>query len=149
MSELPEPVTEKIRDLCAEGYCAYDNGNFKLALRQFYQAWLLLPKPQFRCEAAGWILAALGDTYFQLSRFPQAIEALNSARHCPGTQRHPFIHLRLGQSLLDSGQITRARQHLLTAFKLGGAAVFTRESTRYYTLIADLVPDIPGVGPGV
>jgi hypothetical protein len=59
MSELPEPVSEKIRDLCAGGDRAGANGSGKLFRRLFYQVWLLLPKPQLYCEATGWIAAAL------------------------------------------------------------------------------------------
>lgn len=139
MPQLPDTLTQQIRDLCADGYTAYDQSDFKQALRQFYQAWLLLPKPQSQWEAAGWILAALGDAYFRLKQYPQAVEALNSARFCPGTQNHPFILLRLGQALLDSGQITQARQHLHSAYCRGSANLFQQEPPRYLNVISDLI----------
>ena len=139
MSELAANTTEHIKSLCAEGYRHYDTQDYKGALRIFYQAWLELPKPQTDWVEAGWVLTAIGDTYFRLNQFTQACEALNSALHCPQTRGNPFIHLRLGQSLLEQGDIAAARRELHRAYNAGGKAVFEREAQKYLTAINDVV----------
>ena len=116
-SEIPSAISGQIRRLCRAGYQQYDAGEWRKALRCFYRAWLLLPKPQHRWEQAGWILTAIGDTYFQLADYRSACEALLSALHCPRIEANPFTHQRLAQSLRQLGQIAEADEHFRIAAK--------------------------------
>ncbi len=147
MSEQPEStepnislkIRQAVKHLCADGYHAYDQGDYSSALRLFYQAWLQLPKPQTQFVEAGWVLTAIGDAYFRSEQYPQSIEALRSAQHCPQIDKNPFVHFRLGQALLDSGQNNEARKHLLQSYKLSGRTLFEQEGARYLEQISDLV----------
>jgi tetratricopeptide (TPR) repeat protein len=147
MSEQPEntetiisqKARQAVKHLCADGYQAYDLGDYNSALRLFYQAWLQLPKPQTQFTEAGWVLTAIGDAYFQSQQYPQSIEALRSAQHCPDIDSNPFVHLRLGQALLDSGHNNEARKHLLHSYKLSGRTLFDQENVRYLEQISDLI----------
>ena len=133
----------QVRALCAQGYGCYDTGDFKQALRHFYQAWMLLPKPQTDFVESGWVLTAIGDSYFCSAQYEQAKEALASALHCEGMIDNPFIHLRLGQCLLELGQQGPACTHLGLAFERGGRKLFDKEAPKY--LLAALPPDnLPG-----
>ena len=136
---LTEDQLNNLKNTCSEGYTCYDAKNYKAALRLFYQAWLILPKPQSAYKAAGWVLTAIGDTYFRLGQHSQAIEALSSAIHCEGMAKNPFVFLRLGQSYLDSGEISLARRELFKAWNKGGAIVFESEPPQYYSAIEDLL----------
>jgi hypothetical protein len=51
--------TRRVRLLCRNGYAHYDAGEPARALRHFYRAWLLLPRPQHACVESGWILTAI------------------------------------------------------------------------------------------
>ena len=139
MSELDKATREQIKRLCAEGYTLYDAGDFKQALRRFYQAWMLLPKPQTDHEAGGWVLTAIGDAYFRSQQYEQGKEALGSALHCEGMIDNPFIHLRLGQCLLELGHKGKASTHLHLAYERGGRKMFQKEAPKY--LMAALQPD--------
>ncbi|BFM16133.1 hypothetical protein R50073_23160 [Maricurvus nonylphenolicus] len=139
MPSQPSPDTTKIKQLCAEGYQAYDLADYSGALRLFYQAWLLVPKPQTEWVEAGWVLTAIGDAYFKSKQFPQAIEALRSALHCPDIDDNPFVELRLGQALLDQGQAQQARKHLQSCFNKVGRSIFEQEAPRYLNEIAELI----------
>ncbi|WP_317928791.1 hypothetical protein [Halioxenophilus sp. WMMB6] len=134
-----EHLTNTIRALCAKGYQQYDSGQFEQALRQFYQAWLALPKPQNQYPQAGWVLAAIGDCYFRMAKLPQALEALESCLHCPDMNDNPFVRLRLGQTLLESEQLLEARKQLLKAYQIGGRELFAKEYPKYLACIEDLV----------
>jgi len=130
---------EQIKQLCGEAYKAYDQQDHKTALRVFYQAWLKLPKPQHDHLESSWVLAGIGDCYFKLRQFQQAIEALSSALHCPSGDQSAFIHLRLGQCLLDIGETGSARRSIFKAYQLGGQKAFEQESLKYIESINDLI----------
>jgi tetratricopeptide (TPR) repeat protein len=131
MDELKNQFSEQIKQLCQQGYDAYDEHNWDEALRYFYKAWNLLPKPQTDWKESGWILTALGDTYFRAGRYRPAKEALNSALHCQGINYNPFVLLRLGQALLEQGDAVRAHETLAFAYKKGGRSLFKNEAPKY------------------
>jgi len=115
--ELSSDQKQAIQTLCAQGYELYDQQHFEQALREFYQAWLKLPKPQAQYPEAGWTLAAIGDTYYKLGNYAQAIEALNSSLFCPQGER-AFTHVRLGQCYYEIDDKTPAAQHFTNAEEL-------------------------------
>ncbi len=131
MQELEPAQIQKIKALCREGYRLYDEDDFKEALRLFYKAWTALPKPQTEHEQAGWVLTAIGDCYFKTEQWEQGRESLSSALHCPSMQGNPFIHLRLGQCLLELGNKEKACEHLEQAYLNGGSKLFQNETPKY------------------
>ncbi|MCW8193322.1 tetratricopeptide repeat protein [Proteobacteria bacterium 005FR1] len=140
MTDIPilaDNLSAKVKQLCYQGYQRYDAGDYQQALRAFYQAWLLLPKPQTQWREAGWALTAIGDTYFRTRQYSQSCEALRSALVCPVADQSPFVHLRLGQGLYELGEESEALQHLRLAKKLGGPDVFAREHVKYRMLVDD------------
>lgn len=139
MNQLSSKQTEQIKQICAKAYKIYDSGDFKGALRTFYQAWLIVPKPQTDFTESGWVLTGIGDTYFQLGKYPQACEALSSALHCPGTDNNPFILMRMGQAHYDNHEKPLARKFLSKAYRLGGMDAFKKESKVYLEAIRDLI----------
>jgi len=135
MAPVQDPITDllirKIKVLCAEGYRHYDNRQYKEALRLFYMAWTALPKPQTDYEQGGWVLTAIGDCYFRTEQWEQGRESLSSALHCPHMRGNPFIHLRLGQCLLELGKKEVACEHLEQAYMNGGSKLFQNEAPKY------------------
>ncbi len=132
---LDVTIATKAREICQQGYLLFDDGDIKSALRQFYSAWTLLPKPQTQWEEAGWILAALGDAYFTKGYFESGREALSSALHCPKASGNPFIHLRLGQCLFELGELNDAQTHFQRVGEGGGAELFAKEPLKYQNLL--------------
>ncbi len=131
MDELKTEITDEIKVFCAHGYAAYDQHEWDEAIRSFFQAWNLLPEPKTEYREAGWILTALGDTYFRAKRYQPAQEALNSALHCPGINYNPFVMLRLGQVYYEQGNDNYASKTLAYAYKKGGRQLFEQESPKY------------------
>ncbi len=139
MSTLTRETTDKIKELCANAYQTYDQGDFRKALRLFYQGWVMLPKPQTQYAEAGWVLVGIGDSYYRLKQYTPGCEALRSANHCPQVQDNPFVHLRLGQCLFRLGEKPYARTHLYKAYHLGGESLFAKEDPCYLNAIGDLI----------
>ncbi|MDO3382522.1 tetratricopeptide repeat protein [Gilvimarinus algae] len=131
-------LTLQVRRLCADGYRLYDSGNYRLALRSFYQAWLLIPKPQTEYVEAGWVLTAIGDAYFRLGQFEPGCESLVSALCCPQAEQSPFLQLRLGQCLWQLGRAPEARKYLFHAYQ-ASPDLLDSEPSCYLQAIADLV----------
>ncbi|MET0378616.1 MAG: hypothetical protein ABW049_06430 [Spongiibacteraceae bacterium] len=130
-TQLEPTLDKRVRQLCADGYRIYDGGDYEQALRRFYQAWTLIPKPQTQFEASGWVLTAIGDSYFAKGNFGAGIEALRSALFCPKTVGNPFVYLRLGQCYLEQQRIDDADRHLARALYSGGEGLFEKEATHY------------------
>ncbi len=134
------PLTQQVRQLCADGYRLYDSGDYRLALRAFYQAWLLIPKPQTDYTEAGWVLTAIGDTYFRLGQYETGSESLQSALCCPEADKSAFLQLRLGQCLWQLARQPEARKFLFHAYKMAGDSILDSEEPCYRQAIADLLP---------
>lgn len=137
-SELPDPLSKRIKDLCTQGYQFYDQEAYEQAVRTFYQAWVLLPKPQTQYRAAGWVLTALADAYFKLRKWPQALEAANSALFCPDAHKNLFCKMRKGQTLFEMGDKAAARVALFEVYENGGQALLAAEPATYLQAIVDL-----------
>ena len=134
MQTLDSAAHQQFRELCAQAYEQYDAGEYRAALRLFYRAWTLIPKPQVDFEESGWVLSAIGDSYFKLQQFQQGREALVSALHCDNMRSNPFVHLRLGQCLYEEQQLESATKHLQYAWQRGGEKLFANEAPTYKTL---------------
>lgn len=134
MSTEPLP-TKRIRQLCKDGYEAYDQQNFKAAIRHFFQAWTLIPKPQQQYPEAGWVLTGLGDSYFRKGDHELAIEALQSATHCAEASHNPFIQLRLGQAYFESNDLNKAQSHLQQCHEHGGLELLEKEDPKFLELL--------------
>lgn len=128
---LDVELSEQVRGLCQQGYTLFDQQDYTGAIRQFFSAWTLLPKPQTQWREAGWVLTALGDAYFAKGNYDSGIEALRSALHCPMTRDNPIVHLRLGQCLFELGELQEGQKHLAFALQQAGAQLFEKEDAKY------------------
>lgn len=133
--ELDDATHEQITDLCEEGNTLAETGELAGALSVYKRALELVPKPLTDWEAATWILTALGDVYFHLGKFEEARNSLLQALLCPDAVGNPFIHLRLGQSQLQLGEVDRAKDELARAYMGGGDEIFEGEDPVYLEYI--------------
>ncbi|WP_211168490.1 tetratricopeptide repeat protein [Azoarcus indigens] len=130
--ELSDAVYERITQLSKEGDDLADNGRFREAVERYLQALELVPDPKTDWEASTWLLAAIGDANFNSKNYEHASAALNDAMHCPGAIGNPFIHLRLGQSQFELGNIDRANDELARAYMGAGKEIFANEDPKYF-----------------
>lgn len=134
--QLEDELHSKVREICADGYSLLDAGHTPKAIRRFFHAWVLIPKPQNNYIEAGWVLTALGDAYFHNTQYLQGQEALNSARHCEGLDNNPFILLRLGQCAFELGERKHAQAYFQECCDHGGTKLLQSEADKYYRLVA-------------
>jgi tetratricopeptide (TPR) repeat protein len=131
MPDLSAPLQAEIDRLCEQGDAAADGGLFPDALAAYWSAWDLLPEPKLACEAATWILAAVGDANFLGGDFVAGRDNLSTVMHCPGAIEIAFLHMRLGQCQYELGEQGRAIDELTRAYRVGGARLFDGEDPKY------------------
>lgn len=128
---------QSVNELCEKGTSLSEVGEYQEALVCFQCALEKIPATYDHEDERVWILAAIGDTLFQLQQYSDAMEYLRRAYfYDPG---NPFINLRLGQCALESGCIHDAKEHLLKAYMAEGATIFEGESLKYLQAIKEQI----------
>jgi tetratricopeptide (TPR) repeat protein len=144
MKELDDTTHSRISSLSQEGDELVNAGRSHAALRKYHEAWAILPEPKEDWEAATWLLSAIGDTHFLLKDYPNAIAALRNATDCPNGIGNPFIHLRLGQSYFELGDMAKASDELVRAYMGGGRELFENVEPKYSDFLTSVLKPPPG-----
>ena len=133
--ELSEVVHQSVQRHCADGDALAERGKYEQAIAEYNRAWGLLPDPKHQWDAATWILAAIADAAFLGDYRTSAREALDYVMICPGAIGNPFLHLRRGQVMLDSGEEDAAADELMRAYMGAGPEIFATEDARYLAFL--------------
>lgn len=141
---LPEPLALAIDERVELGDARVERGDHAGALAAYREALSLLPRPIAEWEACGWLMTAIGDTEFQAGDFGRARRTLSLALGCPGMQWNPFVHLRLGQAMLESGDCEGAADELVWVLANAGPELFSDEHPKYARFAETLLQRQPG-----
>ena len=131
MDELPNELSQLVDGLYRKGDQFAGMEQYDDAIEKYGQAWDLLPEPRDQWPAATWILLSVGDAHFRMNEYSEAADLLTDALNYPDGEANPFLHLRLGQCLLELGQLNDAAGALEEAFRLGGDELFADEDSKY------------------
>ncbi len=142
MAELPDPIHEEIKRLCALGDEHAKRRSFPDALVSYWAAWDLLPEPKTDWEAGTWILVAIGDANYLGGDYVAGRDNLSNAMRCPGAIGNPFIHFRLGQCQFEVGNHERAADELMRAYMGAGREIFDQHDPKYFQFFASRAEDI-------
>jgi tetratricopeptide (TPR) repeat protein len=130
-ADLPVLVQDAIDAASARGDEFAAGGAYAAAVQEYGKAWALVPDPKTRWPAATAILAAIADAYFLEGSKGAARAVLQDAMNYPGAVGNPFLHLRLGEVLLDAGEVDLAAAQLKLAHAGAGEDIFAAEDSRY------------------
>ena len=131
MDQLPNELSQLVDGLCRKGDQFAGMEQYDDAIEKYGQAWDLLPEPRDQWSAATWILLSVGDAHFRMKEYAEAADLLVDTLDFPDGETNPFLYLRLGQSLLELGQLNDAANALEEAFRLGGEELFADEDSKY------------------
>ena len=126
------------QNVMSDGELWFDGGDLEEARQFFLDAFKLIPEPKQEFVEATQAIGALADCFFLLKDFEKAQAALDDVLLCPGGAENPFIRLRRGQVFHLTGDFSRSRLELMTAYLNGGKDVFRGEE-EYFQLISDIV----------
>lgn len=113
---------------------AYDE-----AVDRYDEALALLPPPPQRWKAALGLQVAKADALFRAARFPEVCATLLGTIEGPRAYSNPFIHLRLGQALLECGDRHESATWLAGAYLSGGPDLFAAEDPKYQQFVESVL----------
>jgi tetratricopeptide (TPR) repeat protein len=134
--EMDQATQDRIAALYAAGERFADVGRHGSALGQYAEAWALIPDPKERWPVATSVISAIADSWFLAGRYDEVLRALEFGMNCPGAVGNPFLHLRLGQALLEQGEEDRAADELMRAYSAHGEAIFAHEDPKYLAFLS-------------
>lgn len=98
--KIPEPQKgQPYKMAWRRGNACVNRGEYERALVEYAVAWELLPDPKVECEAATWILSAIGDVQLLSGDATSAFTTLCDALECPFGERVPFLNWRVIDAL--------------------------------------------------
>lgn len=133
--ELDEGIYEQVQRLSAEGNDALGREDYDAAVQAFSAAYELLPEPKAIWEAAMWLQASLGDTYFLQGQYHKALAPFLNAHGSGSGAGNPFVALRLGECSYETDDLEQAKRYLLKAYMIEGDEIFASEDPKYLDLI--------------
>ena len=136
---LSDKAHKQITKLCEAGDKLSEQGEYEKASREYLAALSLIPGPVSNYEAATWVLTAIGDTFFQMKHYNKSLRVFLDVMPCPGAIGNPFIHLRLGESQYENGNMDKAKDELIRAYMGGGAEIFAEEDPKYFALVKSTI----------
>jgi tetratricopeptide (TPR) repeat protein len=132
-----DPAThERIIALCAQGDRHAEAGRHGSALTAYADAWGLIPHPKERWKLSTSVISAIADSWFLAGKYDEVLRALEFGMNCPDALGNPFLHLRLGQALLEQGEQDRAADELMRAYEAHGEEIFAHEDPKYLAFLA-------------
>jgi len=131
MKQLPNEIHKEITFLCKRGDELVKQGNVEEAKKNYIDSLKLLPSDHREWEAATWIYVAMGDMYFHLKNYEQALKCFYNAVQCPQGLGNPYIHLRLGQVYFEEGSFDESADELTRAYMGGGLGILLEDDPKY------------------
>lgn len=120
----------------AEGEKLIQEGRIGSALGQYADAWSLIPDPKEQWDLSTPVISAIADCWFLAGEYSEVLRALEFGMNCPDAVGNPFLHLRLGQALLERGEEDRAEEELMRAYEAHGEKIFEHQDPKYLSFLA-------------
>ncbi|HEX8467886.1 MAG TPA: hypothetical protein VF620_08785 [Allosphingosinicella sp.] len=128
---------ERIAALYGEGEKLVQDGLIGSALEKYGEAWSLILEPKQGWKISTPLISAIADCWFLAGKHDEVLRALEFGMNCPDAVGNPFLHLRLGQALLEQGHEDRAADELMRAYEAHGEKIFAQENPKYLAFLAD------------
>jgi tetratricopeptide (TPR) repeat protein len=133
---LDSTTFDGIVALYEEGEKLMQDGRIGSALGKYADAWALIPDPKERWNVSTSVISAIADCWFLAGKYDEVLRALEFGMNCPGAVGNPFLHLRLGQALLEQGEERRAEEELMRAYQVHREAIFADQDPKYLAFLA-------------
>jgi tetratricopeptide (TPR) repeat protein len=129
---LTSQQLQDIQERIDQGDAFLNGGYFARALELYQRAASLIPEPKTDYEISLSVFTAIGEALFYSQRYPDALSVFRSAAKSVGGIENPLVHLRLGQTYYELGDLDSAGDELTRAYMLDGAEIFQGEDERKY-----------------
>ncbi len=133
---MDDKTYERVVLLYGEGEKLTQSGLIASALEKYAEAWSLIPDPKEHWKLSTSVISAIADCWFLAGEYEEVLRALEFGMNCPDAVGNPFLHLRLGQALLEQGQDDRAEEELMRAYEAHREAIFAHQDPKYLAFLA-------------
>ena len=131
MDSLYDERYRVIVELARAGDELSQEGMHADAAAKYVEALKLLPEPASQWEAATWLFTSLGDSHFHRQNWERAYRCFVNAVQSPAGLGNPYVHLRLGQTAFELGDLIRAADELTRAYMGGGMDILLEDDPKY------------------
>jgi tetratricopeptide (TPR) repeat protein len=145
LPKLPKETLSQIQQLCDSGDECANQEQISEAFDYYWEAWDLLPEPQYEWDCSMVILGSIGDLNFACEDYEAGRDNLIEALKCAGALGNPFLHLRLGQCHFELNEMDKANVELRKAYNEGGAEIFEDEEAKFFALVQAQLAANPGL----
>lgn len=136
LERLESRVEKPVMQLVTKAERLAPRGQMGEAIRALHEAWALLPEPRKEQRLAVTVAGGLGDLYCESGDFAKVLEWTQCALECHSGLENPYVHLRLGQALVELGRREAGVDEIVKAHTLGGRKVL-RWADPVYGLLLD------------
>lgn len=133
---MTEEILRQIESLYDEGDEYLNTGDCIRALDCYREALSLIPSPKRNHYVSTKIYSAIGEAYFDLTKYELALEAFREAFNCPGGIESEYVHMRIGQTYYELGELDLAADQLARAYMLGAEDIFEGEDPKYFKFLS-------------
>lgn len=135
--KLEENIYKQIVLLSNQGNALFNGEKYTEAILKFEKALSLVSEPKNVYEATTWLLTSIGDSYFFMEDYNNAIRIFYDALNTSFGLEKGFIYLRLGQSLYELDLFQDAKKNLFKAYMLNGSLIFATIERKYIEILID------------
>ena len=131
---------ERVNRYFMEGEGFMDIEKYDHAITCFNNAFEVLPKPKTKWASALQILGAKGDACFLKGDFVQGAETFQLCMSHGGLN-NPFIHMRYGQCLFETGETEKCLHEFAIANLKAGVGIFASDDKKYFDFFSENIKD--------
>jgi len=139
MGTLADDLYEFIVSEIDNGDNEMEEEAYDAALTYYQRALEKVPDPKQDWEISLHIYTALGDVYYNMQDFENAIYSYNLALQCPEGTGNGYVWLGLGQAYFEMDETDKAEEALLSTYMLEGEELFEGDNSEYFRLIEDII----------
>jgi hypothetical protein len=133
---IDQATYDRIVALYQDGEKLIHGGQITSAFAKYVEAWSLIPDPKELWKISTPLISAIADCCFLAGEYDEVLQALEFGMNCPDAVGNPFLHLRLGQALLErGGEDDRAADELMRAYDAHGDAIFAQQDPKYLAFL--------------
>lgn len=131
---LADKIYQQVVAVSKKGNQFFDNKQYQEAIEVFEDGLELIPEPQEEYEASGWFLSSIGDCYFAMGQYQEALDNFLEAKKCEEGS-NAFVWLRIGQCSAELNNMGKAIKFMKKAYEVEGKGAFSDENPKYWALI--------------
>lgn len=133
--KLNSNIYKEVSKIYDKGDISMSRGEYENAVEIYKSALSKLPEPMEQWDEGKWIYVAMGNGYYMMKNYENALDCLLQALEYEDISNNLFIILRIGQCYFDTDNMETAKEYLIKAYDMAGNIAFEREDPKYMKFV--------------